>query len=73
MMPADLITLAHFSVSSAMNLPNSAGEAGATEEPRSSIRDLIWGSASAALISLLSFPMMSAGAFLYQSAEWLTL
>jgi hypothetical protein len=41
LMPADLITLAHFSVSSAMNLPNSAGDAGATEEPRSSIRDLI--------------------------------
>jgi hypothetical protein len=41
LMPADLITLAHFSVSSAMNLPNSVGDAGTTEEPRSSIRDLI--------------------------------
>jgi hypothetical protein len=34
-MPTDLITLAHFSVSSAINLLNSVGDAGTTEEPRS--------------------------------------
>src|SRR5262249_43199258 len=64
LMLAARTTLAHLSVSSAMSFPNSAGDAGATEEPRSSIRDLIRGSPSAALISLLSFPMMSAGVFL---------
>ena len=35
LMPANLITLAHFSVSSAMNLPNSAGDPGSTVLPRS--------------------------------------
>ena len=34
-MPANLITLAHFSVSSAISLPNSAGEAGRTVPPTS--------------------------------------
>src|SRR5947209_5547966 len=64
LMPADLITLAHFSVSPAMSLPKSAGEPGSTVPPRSASRAFILGSARAALISLLSFPMISAGVFL---------
>src|SRR5258707_843889 len=48
------ITLPHFSVSSAMNLPKSAGEPGNTVLPRSASRALILGSARPALISLLS-------------------
>src|ERR1700680_4776266 len=58
------ITLPHFSVSSAMNLPNSAGEVGNTTPPRSASRAFVTGLASAALISLLSLPMISAGVFL---------
>jgi hypothetical protein len=46
-------TLAHFSVSSPMNFPNSAGEVGNTVLPRSANRAFITGLASAALISLL--------------------
>jgi hypothetical protein len=37
-MPAALITLAHLSVSSAMSLPNSAGESDSTSRPRSVVR-----------------------------------
>src|ERR1700674_1783359 len=58
------ITLAHFSVSSAMSLPNSAGELGNTAAPRSARRALKPGSARAALISRLSLSMISAGVFL---------
>src|SRR5215471_19392639 len=47
------MTLPHFSVSSAMSLPKSAGEPGSTLPPRSASRAFIWGSASAALTSLL--------------------
>src|SRR6266478_9986600 len=61
LMPANLITLAHFSVSSAMNFPNSAGEPANTSHPRSARRPFIVGSARAALISLLSFSMISVG------------
>src|ERR1022692_1642324 len=61
--PENLTTLAHFSVSSAMSLPKSVGEPGSTVPPRSSSRPLILGSARAALISLLSFSMISAGVF----------
>jgi hypothetical protein len=56
-------TLPHFSVSSPMNFPNSAGEVGNTVLPRSANRAFITGLASAALISLLSLPMISAGVF----------
>ena len=60
-MPANLITLAHFSVSSAMNLPKSAGEPASTSPPRSASRALSLGSARPALISLLSLSTISAG------------
>src|SRR5207302_1514941 len=52
--PANFTTLPHFSVSSAMKLPNSAGEPGNGVAPRSVSRALIFGSANAALISLFS-------------------
>ena len=58
------ITLPHFSVSSAMSLPNSAGEPAKRVPPKSASRALILGSARAALISLLSFSTISAGVFL---------
>src|SRR5580693_8143293 len=64
LMLAARITLPHFSVSSAMNLPNSADVIGIGEPPRSAILAFIAVSASAALISLLSLPMISAGVFL---------
>ena len=61
LMLAARITLAHFSVSSAISLPNSAGEPAITVPPRSASRALSWGSARAALISLLSLLTISAG------------
>src|SRR5262245_54536028 len=64
LIPANLITLPHFSVSSAMNLPKSAEELANTVAPRSAIRAFIRGSARPALISLLSLSMISAGVFL---------
>jgi hypothetical protein len=64
LMPADLITLAYFSVSSAISFPKSAGEPASTVPPRSASRALILGSARAALISLLSLSTISVGAFL---------
>ena len=51
LMFAERITLAHFSVSSTMNLPKSVGEPVSTVPPRSAIRALILGSARAALIA----------------------
>ena len=57
------MTLSHFSVSSAMSLPKSAGEPGNGVLPRSASRPLILGSARPALISLLSLSMISAGVF----------
>src|SRR5262245_2917939 len=63
LMPADLITLAHFSVSSAISFPNSAGDPGSAT-PRSARRTFILGSARAALTSLLSCSTISAGVFL---------
>src|SRR5215510_5152637 len=57
------ITFFHFSVYSTMNLPKSAGEFAKTVLPRSMIRAFILGSASSALISLLSLSMISAGVF----------
>jgi hypothetical protein len=61
LMLAARITLPHFSVSSAMSLPKSAGEPGSTVAPRSTSRALILGSARAALISLLSLSTISVG------------
>ena len=64
LMPADLITLAHFSVSSAMSLPKSAGEPDNAVPPRSTRRALILGSARPALISLLRLSMILETVFL---------
>jgi hypothetical protein len=61
--PENLTTLAHFSVSSAMSLPNSTVDPASTVLPRSAIRAFILGSARAALISLLSLSTISAGVF----------
>src|SRR5882724_8741540 len=61
LMPANLTTLLHFSVSSAMNLPKSAGDPGITVPPSSASRALILGSARIALIVVLSLSTMSAG------------
>jgi hypothetical protein len=56
-----LITLAHFSVSSAMSLPKSAGEPASGVPPKSASLALSLESARPALVSLLSLSMMSAG------------
>src|SRR5260221_5367851 len=64
LMLAARITLPHFSVSSAMSLPKSAGESASTSPLRSASRALSLGSARPALISLLSFATISAGVFL---------
>src|SRR5262245_34605403 len=61
LMPETLITLAHFSVSSAISFPNSAGDPGSTTPPRSARRAFILGSSRAALTSLLSLSTISAG------------
>src|SRR5262249_19055314 len=61
LMPANFTTFAHFSVSSAMNFPKSAGEPANTAAPRSVRRFFMLGSARAALISLLSFSTMPVG------------
>src|SRR5215510_3315225 len=60
---ANLITLAHFSVSSPTNLPKSAGEPRSTVAPPSARRLFGSGSERTALISLLSLSMISAGVF----------
>src|SRR5215510_1936253 len=59
--PANFTTFPHFSVSSTMSLPKSAGEPVSAVPPRSASLALILGSARAALISLLSLSMISAG------------
>src|SRR6516162_606690 len=61
LMPANLTTLRHLSVSSAMNFPKSAGEPASAVPPRSASRAFILGSARAALISLLSLSTISGG------------
>src|SRR5262245_6559051 len=61
---APRITRPHFTVSSAMNLSNSADDIGVTSAPSSAKRSLSLGSPSAPLISLLSLAMISAGVFL---------
>src|SRR5262249_31574596 len=55
------ITLPHFSVSSAMNVPNAADVIGAGSMPKPASRALILGSAATALIALLSVSTTSAG------------
>src|SRR5262249_41403770 len=64
LMLAARITLAHFSVSSAISFPNSAGESASAAPPRSASRALILGSARPALISLLSLSIICDGVFL---------
>jgi hypothetical protein len=61
LMPVKLTTLPHFSVSSAISLPKSAGEPASTVPPRSASRVFMLGSARPALISLFSFSTISAG------------
>src|SRR6516225_8524920 len=63
LMPANLTTLAHFSVSAAMNFPSSSGAIGISTTPTSASRDFAFASASTALISLLSLSMISTGVF----------
>src|SRR5215471_2166256 len=63
LIPANLTTLAHFSVSAAMNFPSSSGAIGISTTPTSASRDFAFASASAALISLLSLSMISIGVF----------
>src|SRR5262249_30210978 len=60
----NLTTLAHFSVSSAMNLPKSTGEPASAMPPSSARRAFNLGSTRPALMSLLSFSTGSAGVFL---------
>ena len=55
------ITLPHFSVSSAISLPNWTGDPGSGVPPRSARRAFILGSSRAALTSLLSLLTISAG------------
>src|SRR5262245_42404521 len=57
------ISFAYFSVSSVMSFPKSAGESASTSPPTSASRAFSLGSASAALISLLSLSTISAGVF----------
>src|SRR6516164_2713054 len=61
--PENLMTFPHFSVSSAMSLPKSAGEPGRTAPPRLANRAFSLGSARPALISVLSFSTISDGVF----------
>src|SRR5262249_3106906 len=62
--PDNLTTLPHFSVSSAMSLPKSAGEPGRTVPPRLASCALNLGLARPALISLLSLSIICGGVFL---------
>src|SRR5262245_54327265 len=63
LIPANFTTLAHFSVSSAISLPTSAGDPGSATPPRSARRAFILGSARAVSTSLLSLSTISAGVF----------
>ena len=58
LMLAARITWPHFSVSSTMNLPKSAGEPTSVAPPKAASRALILGSVSAALVSSLSLLMI---------------
>src|SRR5262245_19713949 len=61
LMPANLTTLRHLSISSAINFPKSAGEPANIAAPRSVRRFFMLESTRAALISLLSFSTISVG------------
>src|SRR5262249_11886276 len=63
LMPANFTTLAHFSISSAMNLPKPAGQIAKAAEAKFANRASMVGSARTALISLLSFSTISGGVF----------
>src|SRR5262249_39806870 len=73
LMPENLITLAHFSVSSAVNLPNSAGVIDMGTPPSSAMRVFILGSANAARTVWLMVATISAGVFLgaQRAYHWL--
>src|SRR5262249_36464844 len=60
-MPADLITLAHLSVSSEMNFANPADVSGIGSTPRSTRRAFDLGSARAAFIASFSLLTISVG------------
>jgi hypothetical protein len=64
LMPADLITLAHLSVSSEMNFANPADVSGIGSTPRSTRRAFDLGSARAAFIASFSLLTISVGVFL---------
>src|ERR1700746_3420287 len=59
--PDNFTTLPHFSVSSTISLPKSLGEPRSAMPPRSVSCTFIFGSATPALISLLSLSMISTG------------
>ena len=61
LIPAARITLAHFSVNSTMNLPNSAGELANGTPPRSTSRAVNFGSARAALTCDRLHPPFTSG------------
>ena len=61
LMPANLMTLPHFCVSSAIKFPKSAAEPGSNDAPRSVNRAFATGSANIALIAVLSLSTISAG------------
>src|ERR1700730_18261247 len=58
---ADRMTLPHFSVSSAMSLPNSAAVIDSGRTPKSTRRPRVSGSATMALIVVLSLSTMALG------------
>src|SRR5262249_57081680 len=60
LMPANWITFAHFSVSSAISLPNSLEEIGFGTLPDAAKRDRKSGSATPPLLSALSLSTISA-------------
>src|SRR5262249_52046439 len=64
LMFAARITLPHFSVSWVMSLPKSAGKPGSAVAAHSASRAFSFGSARAALTSVLSLSTISAGVFL---------
>src|SRR5438132_12595180 len=69
-MPTNLITLPHFSDSSAMSLPKPTSEPASAAASKSARRALIWGSARAAFISSFSLSTISGGVFLGATGDW---
>src|SRR6516165_3881246 len=64
LMPEDLMTLAHLSVSAVMNFSNSTGVSGIGSTPSSLSRVFAFGSARATFIASLSLLTISLGVFL---------